>query len=319
MALLYAVLSSTIFFATSFLTFEDRFLSFATTSTMLFHINSFKSLCTTLLMRILSYGTRCRDEQHPYCTAVSMDHFWEPFAVSLLLFFLFKKSLKPTRSCTIGLFLLSTLWSVRYQIPDSVYLVNLTQMIWASALVISIANPKEALFILLGSIQRPQSGVFLFLLRLYFLFKGDDSASSLLADTSLFVFSFFATGHQASFELVHWESAFYLVEYAIPNWASGGIIFLNTFSGPIAVLLFCSYSTFTSIFRYITMFNLMSSISLVILRKHLMIWKIFGSRYAFQIGFNFVLSFVYLLRTTAKYYQRAGKQLKNPQRPLLDK
>ncbi|KAH8548596.1 hypothetical protein BGW37DRAFT_505499 [Umbelopsis sp. PMI_123] len=164
--------------------------------------------------------------------------------------------------------------------------------------------------IILATIQRPIGGaiVLCWPLMLQLLTKASDISSISKTLTARLVILhylgahlFFVTGHQAILTAIHWETAFIGFEemYMIPNailvslatlggfiisWSSSLVIVCQVLSKvPESKLRMAIYQKSVlqmSLFNFIP--TSFSSIFIIILRRHLMTWKIFAPRFLLQ-------------------------------------
>jgi hypothetical protein len=124
---------------------------------------------------------------------------------------------------------------------------------------------------------------------------------------------FYATGHQPVLSQIRWTAAFATINSPINNYLSliinslfvrGIFILIETFSSQILNILFIrkiinekKYQD--KLLKYILIIDcwklMITSLSVFILRRHLMLWKIFSPRFLFQlVGFLIKLVFVLL-------------------------
>ena len=126
---------------------------------------------------------------------------------------------------------------------------------------------------------------------------------------------FFATGHQASFVALHWESAFVFGPMS-NNIASGLAVLVNTYAVHVLAAFFLpalvvrsnamdsdfGEQLFTVACVFLAFFKLRlfgCAVAAAALKRHLMVWKIFGPRFLFDFVGFFVVAIATIISSVS--------------------
>ena len=303
-------------FSNSFIINEGMCLYFLLQTIILF--GNRNHLQEKFLLSFLVFLSRafliCREEQQPYCIdpvwllskSSDTSNVYLPFlaAVIWLIILLF--------TCDLSYILpyISYISVVIYwfDIPQTlsiVYISILIQICW----VIFHPSRLDTLIysILIFVVDYRYSPVILIQYFLYYISKKNSSLSPLFYSI-LAEYFFYASGHQPVLSQIRWTAAFPTTNSPLHSYLSfifnslfirGLFVLIETFSSQIFNVI-CLRKMFEKNFLkqilIIDCWKLMiTAFSVFLLRRHLMLWKIFSPRFLFQfIGFSIKLLFAVL-------------------------
>jgi hypothetical protein len=309
--ILISIASSTMFASNSFIIFEDSINRFLITTVVIYlYFSNDQSLFSTILhlvvLKVTSFFGVCREEQYPYCNYITLNGLQLIVAISISVIKIFK-ILKSKTGLVIA-FALSISFGLAMVIQQEWLELNHAIQLW---------TPRMLLLSLLGLYVAKGDLKFLNLALTTFQRVVGKSFLLLFSDT-LFVEDvrnldilgyylvllnmniFFITGHQSVFAAIQWESAFIGLDN-VYYYVSMLFVFLNTNIGNILCVLYVIRQpkseriVLTSIFLvYIAVPFVFQSFIDTILKRHLMIWKIFVPRWLLQ-GLFLITSFTLLI------------------------
>jgi hypothetical protein len=261
----------------------------------------------------------CREEQQPYC----VDPLW-----------LLSKSsdtsdyFLPFLGAIVWLIILILTCNYSYLLPYISFLsvvaywfnIPYTLPIFYLSILIQICfvllNPSRfdtliysILIFVIG--YRFSFVIFLQYFIYYIVFNNSNRSLPLLLSL-LAEYFFYATGHQPVLSQIRWTAAFPTMNSPINNYLSliinslfvrGVFVLIETFSGQILNIIFIRKMIKKKypdeLLKHVLIIDcwklLMTSLSVFVLRRHLMLWKIFSPRFLFQlVGFFIKFLFVFL-------------------------
>ncbi|CAF3994735.1 unnamed protein product [Rotaria sordida] len=323
LTLMYFVIS----FSNSFIINEAMCLYFFLQTIIL--ISKMKIL-KKFLLSFLLFLTRtfliCREEQQPYC----IDSIWliKKFSDTSDYFLSFMATIVwliiLILTCNYSYFLpyISYICVVGYwfNIP---YILSIFYLSIIIQICFVLLNPNHfdkliysILIFVVG--YRFSFVIFLQYFIYYIIFNNNNNNNNNNQSFSLFLsiladYFFYATGHQPVLSQIRWTAAFPTLNSSINIYLSliinslivrGIFILIETFSGQILNVIFIrklyqkKYQE--ELFKKILIidcFKLMIiSLSVFILRRHLMLWKIFCPRFLFQL-IGFIIKWLFVLLT----------------------
>ena len=275
----YAILLST----TSFIVFEEWVVRFSITAFLLMRFlknrSEWKALLVSALVVRLSYlFGQCREEQFPFCKVLSHRSV-EPSALAISLITVALLVLAKKKLTSL---LLMIWWSWNWlkdhnRAPAQVEGI---MTLWYPRFL--MLSSLSSLPYFLGIFQRPFAGM-LFLIGTS-LMKEAEQDYNLSGDVQAILTAmmwFFVVGHQATVTGIQWEFAFVGHESSFKPLQVAQLT-LNTFAGHFMTMRWDERFLQRSVlFHGVSLVGM--SLFCMLLIRHLMIWKIFGPRFLFQI------------------------------------
>ena len=299
-------------FSNSFIINEGMCLYFLLQTIILFFFNQI-NLRQKFLLSILLFFSRafliCREEQQPYCIdpawllskSSDTSNFYLPLFAALIWLILLL--LTCPFSYIIPYISYVSVVFYWFNIPHTLsifYLSILIQFCWV------IFNPIRfdtlIYSILIFVIDYRYSPVILLQYFIYF-FSAKNRPSSALFFSIVAEYFFYASGHQPVLSQIRWTAAFPSTNSPLHSFLSlifnslilrGLFVLIETFSSQILNVIFLRRMFEKNFLREIFIIDcwklLITSFSVFLLRRHLMLWKIFSPRFLFQfIGFSIKL------------------------------
>ncbi|CAF3340563.1 unnamed protein product [Rotaria sp. Silwood1] len=296
-----------------------------------------KKFLLSLLLFITRAFLICREEQLPYCIdsiwlvkkfSDTSDYFLSFISAIVWLIILIL-------TCNYSYFLpyisyisivgywfniphtLSIYYVIGYwfNIPHTLSIYYVSIMIQICFVLLNPSRFDKLIYsILIFVVGYRFSFVIFFQYFIYYIIFNDNNQSVSLLLSILADYFFYATGHQPVLSQIRWTAAFPTLNSSINIYLSliinslivrGIFIIIETFSGQILNVIFIrkmyqkKYQT--ELFKKILIidcFKLMiTSLSVFILRRHLMLWKIFCPRFLFQL-IGFIIKWLFVFLTT---------------------
>jgi hypothetical protein len=313
LALLYFAIS----FSNSFIINEAMCLYFLIQTIIL--ITKMKLLEKFLLSSLL-FLTRafliCREEQQPYC----VDPFWLltkssdtssyflPFLSAILWFIIL--ILTPNYSY-ISYLSVVAYW---FNIPHTLSIFYVSIIIQICFVLLKPSRFDTLIYSILIFVVGYRFSLVIFLQYfIYYILFNDNNRSFPLLLSLLADYFFYATGHQPVLSQIRWTAAFPITNAALnvylsviinSSFARGIFILIETFSGQILNIIFIRkmvqkryQEEFLRHILILDCFKLLTiSLSVFILRRHLMLWKIFSPRFLFQLV-GFIIKWLFVILT----------------------
>lgn len=267
----------------------------------------------------------CREEQQPYCidplwlTTKSSDtiNYLFPFLSSIIWFIIIL--LMKRKSSDILLYIsyisIITYW---FNIPYTLIIFYLCIIIEFSLIVINKFDINKFIYSILIFVigYRFSFVIFLQYFIYYISLKNYSNKQILPLFLSLLSdYFFYATGHQPVLSQIRWTAAFPTLNFPLNIYLSliinslvlrGIFVLIETFSSQILNIIFIQQMRKENLLENNLIKSLLiidcwklcfTSLSVFILRRHLMLWKIFSPRFLFQlIGFFIKILFVFLTK-----------------------
>lgn len=301
-------MSYLISFSNSFIINEAMCLYFLIQTVIL--ISKIK-LSRKVLVSFLLFSSRafliCREEQQPYCIdpawlvskfSDNSDYFLPVMAAIAWLLVL-------SCTCNYSYFLpyisFITVIGYWYNVPHAIALFYLTIIIQIGFVCLNPNRFNTLIYsILIFVIGYRFSFVILLEYFIYSILLNDSTQSFSLILSILADYFFYATGHQPVLSQIRWTAAFPTINSPINIYLSliinslvvrGIFVLIETYSCQILNIIFIrkfiqkkkQAKLLRSIFILDCLKLIFTSISVFLLRRHLMLWKIFCPRFLFQL------------------------------------
>lgn len=317
LAIMYFIIS----FSNSFIINEAICLNFLLQTIILMSkIKIFQKFLLSFLLYLTRAFLICREEQQPYC----VDPIWLVSKVSdtsdiflpliaailwLIIFIL---------TCNYSYILpyISYLLVIGYwfNIPHAISLFYISIIMQILCVLLNPNRFDRLIYSILIFVVGYRFSFVIFLQYfIYYILSYENDQSFSLLLSILADYCFYATGHQPVLSQIRWTAAFPTINYSINSYLSliinslfvrGIFILIETFSGQILNIIFIrklfhkKYQD--KLLRNIVIidcFKLMiTALSVFILRRHLMLWKIFCPRFLFHL-IGFIIKWLFVLLT----------------------
>ncbi|CAF1001829.1 unnamed protein product [Adineta steineri] len=280
-------------------------------------MNIFKKFLLSFLLFLTRIFLICREEQQPYCIdplwllskSSDTSHYFLPFMASIAWFIILILS---SNYSYISYIIIVAYW---FNISHTLSIFYLSVIIQFCFVLFKPSHIDTLIYSILIFVvgYRFSFVIFLQYFIYYIIFKNNKNNQSLPLLLSLLAdYFFYATGHQPVLSQIRWTAAFptintplhiYLSSIINSLFVRGVFILIETFSGQILNIILIrkmipkKYQG--NLLKHILIVDcfklLMTSLSVFILRRHLMLWKIFSPRFLFQlVGFIIKCLFVFL-------------------------
>ena len=276
-----------------------------------------------ILLSLLLFLTRafliCREEQQPYCidplwlVSKSSDtaNYFLPILAAITWFIILSST------CNFHYFLpyVSFVSVVAYwfNIPHAISIFYLSIIIQVCLVLVNPSRFDTLIYSILVFVIGYRFSFVIFLQYfIYYIVFNYTNQSFPLFFAILADYFFYATGHQPVLSQIRWTAAFPTVNFPINYYLSliinslvmrGIFVLIETFSGQILSIIFIRKMLQNKwgkdLVKHVLIIDglklMLTSLSVFILRRHLMLWKIFCSRFLFQLlGFIIKWLFVFL-------------------------
>ncbi|CAF1317185.1 unnamed protein product [Adineta steineri] len=280
-------------------------------------MNIFKKFLLSFLLFLTRIFLICREEQQPYCIdplwllskSSDTSHYFLPFMASIAWFIILILS---SNYSYISYIIIVAYW---FNISHTLSIFYLSVIIQFCFVLFKPSHIDTLIYSILIFVvgYRFSFVIFLQYFIYYIIFKNNKNNQSLPLLLSLLAdYFFYATGHQPVLSQIRWTAAFptintplhiYLSSIINSLFVRGVFVLIETFSGQILNIILIrkmipkKYQG--NLLKHILIVDcfklLMTSLSVFILRRHLMLWKIFSPRFLFQlVGFIIKCLFVFL-------------------------
>ena len=308
-------------FSNSFIINEGLCLHFLIQTLILLHRMDLSRKC---LLSFLVLTTRafliCREEQQPYC----IDPAWllsksseeSSYFLLSIAALSWTAILLSTGHPTLLLSGLSLISVVAYwlHLSHALSIFYLTIIVQSCMVVFNRARFDTLIYSIFIFVIGYRFASIMFLQYfIYHILLKDSNGSDVLLLTLLADYFFYATGHQPVLSLIRWTAAFPTMTSSIHPYLSlvinslvvrGGFVLLETFSGQIFNVICIRQMLKTNLqqdlFKHVLVIDAfklsVNSFSVFLLRRHLMLWKIFCPRFLFQIV-AFIVKCLFVLLT----------------------
>ncbi|CAF1115745.1 unnamed protein product [Adineta steineri] len=280
-------------------------------------MNIFKKFLLSFLLFLTRIFLICREEQQPYCIdplwllskSSDTSHYFLPFMASIAWFIILILS---SNYSYISYIIIVAYW---FNISHTLSIFYLSVIIQFCFVLFKPSHIDTLIYSILIFVvgYRFSFVIFLQYFIYYIIFKNNKNNQSLPLLLSLLAdYFFYATGHQPVLSQIRWTAAFptintplhiYLSSIINSLFVRGVFILIETFSGQILNIILIrkmipkkyqgnllKHVLIVDCFKLLT-----TSLSVFILRRHLMLWKIFSPRFLFQlVGFIIKCLFVFL-------------------------
>jgi predicted AlkP superfamily pyrophosphatase or phosphodiesterase len=277
------------------------------------------------LLSFLLFLTRafliCREEQQSYCidplwlvskSSDTFNHFL-PLMAAIAWLIIFILTCNHTYLFPYVSFL--SVVAYWFNIPHALSIFYLSIIIQFCFVVLKPSRFDTLIYSILIFVigSRFSFVIFIQYFIYYILLNNNNNHQSLpLCLSILAEYFFYATGHQPVISQIRWTAAFPTLNSPLNNYLSliinslfvrGMFVLIETFSGQILNLIFIrkmlQKKSQDELIKHVLIIDclklLITSFSVFILRRHLMLWKIFCPRFLFQlVGFIIKLLFVFL-------------------------
>jgi len=267
----------------------------------------------------------CREEQQPYCIdplwllskSSDTSNYFLPFISTILWLIIL------ILTCNYSYFLpyISYICVVGYWFNIS-HILSIFYLSIIIQICFVLLNPSHIdkliysiLIFVIG--YRFSFVIFLQYFIYYIILNNNQNRSFSLFLSILSDYFFYATGHQPVLSQIRWTAAFPTLNFPLNNYLSliinslfvrGIFVLIETFSSQILNIILIrkmiekkyEKDLLKNIFIIDCWKLLMTSLSVFILRRHLMLWKIFSPRFLFQIVGFFVKVLVVCLTIKLK-------------------
>ncbi|CAF1399458.1 unnamed protein product [Rotaria magnacalcarata] len=317
LALMYFIIS----FSNSFIINEAMCLNFLLQTIVL--ISKMKTL-QKFLLSFLLFLTRtfliCREEQQPYCIdpiwlvskfSDTSDYFLPLISAIAWLIILF---ITYNYSCFLPYISYTAVVGYWLNIPHTLSIFYLSILIQICFVLFKPNQFDRLIYSILIFVVGYRFSFVIFLQYfIYYIIFNDNHRSYSLILSILADYFFYATGHQPVLSQIRWTAAFPTINSSMNIYLSlivnslfvrGIFILMETFSGQILNIIFIRkmlqkkyHEELLRNILIIDCFKLMiTSFSVFILRRHLMLWKIFCPRFLFQLV-GFFIKWLFALLT----------------------